>query len=542
MNSKHSQRSNDGAIHEVFAERSPDGLFALSEDLEMVFINQTIEEITGRDREEIVGNHASVFLELDIVNQEAYDRAIEACTEVLTESAVSSRSFEIRLQTPEGPIETEFRISAVPEDHGQTAALVGTIRDISERVARKRRLERQRNELNSVSKIQSLIQRSIQSLSEAPTREAIRRNVCDSLVAAEYYESAWIADVEYGADELTNLYTAGVKSDLLASITEHGIEEQELSVVTEALDTGQPQVITDVESSPLLPPETRRLCAKHGHQSILTVPITINSSVVALLTVGTAREHAFGSRELNAFSVLADLIAFSLTAVEGKRLLLGEGTVEYEFKFPTGTVLAELTREYGGKVTLDTVLPISQQGCHCYFVAEPELPPELVKAVTASTKVNQFKLVDAWNSGTRYEAVLTDSPLVTLAETGTDVVGKRAVDGNAYIYVRTTKERSSAELLNALKETYPGVELVSQRIHESTETMASLSQWLDEHLTTKQRQMLEGAYYQGYFAWPRENSAEEVAESFGITSSTFHAHIRKANQTLLAAVFDGVES
>ena len=51
--------------------------------------------------------------------------------------------------------------------------------------------------------------------------------------------------------------------------------------------------------------------------------------------------------------------------------------------------------------------------------------------------------------------------------------------------------------------------------------------------------MLEGAYYQGYFNWPRERSAEEIAASFDITSSTFHAHIRKAILKILEAILEG---
>ena len=538
MRDEPTPQPGDSSIFELFVERSPDGLFALTEDLDIVFVNRAIEALIGRDREKIMGNKADIFLELDVVDQGAYNRAIEACNMVLEDDSVTFHSFEIQLQTPNGSIDVEYRIASVPDNKNHSADLVGTIRDISEEVAQKRQLERQRDELNSVSKIQGLIQQIIQSLSEAPTRKAIRQSVCNTLTSSEYYRAAWIADVQYDKNKLSNLYTAGMETDLQESISEHAIQQQELSFVTEVLDTGQPQIVTDVETSPLLPPETRRLGVKYGHQSILSIPITINGSVVALLTVGTARNHAFSGRELNTFEVLADLIAFSLMAVEGKRLLLGEDTVEYEFRFPGGSLMTEFNEEYDGKLTLESVLPITQQGCRCYFIAEPKIPNELSELIRTSSRVNRLQLVDTWGNGDRYEAVLTDSPFIALADTGSDIVGGHAIDGDTYIRVQATKRRKPAELLNALRGSYPDVELVSKQTSVPYDTMASLSQWLDKHLTTKQRQMLEGAYYQGYFDWPRESSAEEVAESFGITSSTFHAHIRKANQKLLSAVFD----
>jgi predicted DNA binding protein len=60
---------------------------------------------------------------------------------------------------------------------------------------------------------------------------------------------------------------------------------------------------------------------------------------------------------------------------------------------------------------------------------------------------------------------------------------------------------------------------------------------LDE-LTGRQREALEAAYRAGYYAWPRESTAEAVAATLDIAPSTLHAHLRKAQETILAALFD----
>lgn len=58
------------------------------------------------------------------------------------------------------------------------------------------------------------------------------------------------------------------------------------------------------------------------------------------------------------------------------------------------------------------------------------------------------------------------------------------------------------------------------------------------NLTERQRESLEAAYRSGYFDWPRESTAAEVADSLGIDRSTFHAHLRKAEQCLFSTLID----
>jgi predicted DNA binding protein len=60
---------------------------------------------------------------------------------------------------------------------------------------------------------------------------------------------------------------------------------------------------------------------------------------------------------------------------------------------------------------------------------------------------------------------------------------------------------------------------------------------LDE-LTDRQREVLEAAYQAGYFAWPRESTAEEVADALGLSSPTVHGHLRKAEVVILSALLD----
>jgi len=57
-------------------------------------------------------------------------------------------------------------------------------------------------------------------------------------------------------------------------------------------------------------------------------------------------------------------------------------------------------------------------------------------------------------------------------------------------------------------------------------------------LTDRQREVLEIAYSMGYFAYPREADASQVAEALDISRSTFAEHLATAQHRLLAGVLD----
>ena len=59
-----------------------------------------------------------------------------------------------------------------------------------------------------------------------------------------------------------------------------------------------------------------------------------------------------------------------------------------------------------------------------------------------------------------------------------------------------------------------------------------------ETLTGKQLEALRAAYHSGYFERPRERSATEIADSLGVSHSTFLRHLRAAEAKVFAGQFE----
>jgi len=59
-----------------------------------------------------------------------------------------------------------------------------------------------------------------------------------------------------------------------------------------------------------------------------------------------------------------------------------------------------------------------------------------------------------------------------------------------------------------------------------------------EKLTDRQLEVIQTAYYSGYFESPRENTGEDVAEMLGISPPAFYKHARTVQRKLFATLFD----
>lgn len=61
---------------------------------------------------------------------------------------------------------------------------------------------------------------------------------------------------------------------------------------------------------------------------------------------------------------------------------------------------------------------------------------------------------------------------------------------------------------------------------------------LQEHLTDRQLQALVLAFSEGYYGWPRDLSASDLAEGMDLSVSTFLEHLREAESRVLSAAVE----
>ncbi|WP_265110566.1 PAS domain S-box protein [Halosolutus halophilus] len=125
------KRERELAKYETIVETMEDGIYALDGDGRFTTVNEAYTELTGYDRDELLGSHASLVVD---------ESVMRVAEDVATDHAEVS-TIEADLETKSGdnvPVEaTVTRLSTVDDERER----IGVVRDVTERKERQRRLE-----------------------------------------------------------------------------------------------------------------------------------------------------------------------------------------------------------------------------------------------------------------------------------------------------------------------------------------------------------------------------------------------------------------
>jgi predicted DNA binding protein len=394
---------------------------------------------------------------------------------------------------------------------------------LAERRAHRRELERQRDELERLNRINALVEEIVRALVGAATRPEIERTVCETLGSSSFYAGARV--VERGSDpgsvvsrvETTNgtdVDPAGEADDAARS----------------ALEDGGLQVVP-------------RLGSVGGDPgSCLVTPLSYADTVFGALVVRAPAAEAFGERETVAFETLGRVVGFVINATNNRRLLLGQTAVEVEFTIGSAdTWFATLSERLGCTVTVDGVVPV-EGGSLLEYVTVEGIPTGTVReALAAASSVETVRVLADGDDRCFIECSVsgTGVGLRTVAERGASLRTVRAVDGSGTITARFPSETSARETVSAVEARLDDATLVAKRIVDLSDrsTPTPRRQVLDR-LTDRQRTTLRAAFLAGYYDYPRGTTAEDLAASLDIAPSTLHQHLQAAQRKVLAGLLD----
>jgi predicted DNA binding protein len=117
----------------------------------------------------------------------------------------------------------------------------------------------------------------------------------------------------------------------------------------------------------------------------------------------------------------------------------------------------------------------------------------------------------------------------------TDVV---AHNGTLRVTVHAGDVAGLRDAFRELTETYGDVSLESIVRADPEDSPATVVPVDLSRLTDRQQEVLETAFEMGYFAYPRDSNATEVADELGIDPSTFTEHLTVAQNKLFEALLE----
>lgn len=182
-------------------------------------------------------------------------------------------------------------------------------------------------------------------------------------------------------------------------------------------------------------------------------------------------------------------------------------------------------------------------GHYAEFFTVSDGDPDRILALADEHATVTPRLLQQYEDGGLFEfSVGANCPAVTLAEQGALPRVVRGHHGRGRIVGELPSDSDPMAVVETFLDAYPEAELVAKREKEysaMTFNYDGFEQVLRDHLTDRQREVLQAAYESGYYEWPRKCTGQEVADSLDITSATFSQHIHAAERKLLAVLFEG---
>ena len=226
--SERKQRRDELERYEQILDTVSDGVYALNEDEQFTYVNDGLAELTGYDRETLIGSHIGLF-KSDATIKTAREAVTAAFHAERTGDGDGETQIDLTVETADGrEVPCQDHIALLPFEE-EFRGSVGTIRDISDQVEREATL----NEL--LTRTRELM------VAETPT--AVAETVVETVTEALGFDRAM---VRWYDDETDQLVPAATSDRLAAEIDSHEPIAPGDGLVGEAFATGDATVCAPV--------------------------------------------------------------------------------------------------------------------------------------------------------------------------------------------------------------------------------------------------------------------------------------------------------
>ncbi|QZA87586.1 helix-turn-helix domain-containing protein [Salinarchaeum sp. IM2453] len=203
--------------------------------------------------------------------------------------------------------------------------------------------------------------------------------------------------------------------------------------------------------------------------------------------------------------------------------------VELEIGSPKGCPIAETTANAGESVTEITWTHSGDDVTEQFTTRSKENTiPDIVDPVFEYNHDGVYE----------FNRETEGCPCSTIEEQGYPISDARSENGNLYVTLHLADRSALSSLLKGLKQQYDDVSI--QTISQADADDQHGGEFVPINrgeLTQRQREVIETAYEMGYFKYPRQANATEVAEELDICPSTLAEHMAAAQSKIYGDLF-----
>ncbi|GAB3698921.1 hypothetical protein GCM10028858_12480 [Halorubrum pallidum] len=272
---------------------------------------------------------------------------------------------------------------------------------------------------------------------------------------------------------------------------------------------------------------------------VSSIPLVYNDLTHGVLTVYAPTQDAFGDTTKAVLAELGETIASALSAIERKNALLTTSMTRVEFTIDDPVfVLSRLAKDAGCTLSYQGGVQQSREGSYVFVTVKNASLEDVVEAASQLVAIGDVQTISTEDEGGVLRLRLTqpflalelaDHGAVFREATADPITTTLVIDIPDSIDVRT--------ITQLVRETFSTVELRSKQTLDQTAAHDLYSKFLDK-LTERQLEVIQTAYYSGYFESPRESTGEDVAATLGISPPAFYTHARTVQRKLFATIFE----
>ncbi|PCR90904.1 bacterio-opsin activator domain-containing protein [Natrinema ejinorense] len=527
--------SDDSVVRLLLAASERYALVRIDADGYVERWNRSAAAMFGYRAGEIVGTHVSAFYTDDAVEDGAPERTL---SRALEESGCETDGWRVHKDG------SQFRatevVSPLRDDQGRHRGFAVFVRDMTTAYEELEDVREQRNELDGLYAISRRHRAVTAALLESTDHEEIETVTCTTLTDGRGYEFAWIDRTTLADRPRESRASSGIDLDAVEGVVP---DEWHADEPIAALGGPEPAADTDATDQVMVAGEVTATLedGERFEGTVGRVPLAYGDTVYGALSLATDRSNAFGEEERTWLTTIGRQVGYAIGAVRRRNLLLSDRVLELEVACRDDrSFFVDASRRLDCRFELDSRVPIGESTQLYYVRLEGASPVDVFDLADAATEIEDCRLVETDEDGWRVEFVIEGScPIVTLSEYGVTVHEALFEGGTATIIGDCAADADLRTIVDGLRSSFPDSELLGKRDAERTvQTAREFREGLEDRLTDRQVAALRAAYFGGYYDWPRESTAEEIADAMGVSSPTLHNHLRKGQHELLRTFFD----
>jgi PAS domain S-box-containing protein len=402
-----------------------------------------------------------------------------------------------------------------------------------------RELQHRNDQLTALNRINETIREIDQALVEAETREEIDHTVCELLTDDDRFAFAWVGAVDPRTDTIEPQAWAGDEQGYLDSRTFH-VDEATGEPVGRAAATREVTLVSNVAAR-LREEAWRKDALSRDYLSVLSIPLSYNELTYGVLTVYARTQNAFEGTLRTVIAELGETIAAAISAIERKNALLTTSMTRVELSIDDQRfVLSRLAAEADCTLSYQGGIQQTAEGSYVFVTVE-DTPIDVVEtAARGLHSIETVHRISADSAGGVLRLGLSSPFLaIELADHGAVLRSVSADPTTTTLVVDIPESIDVRHITDLVRESFDDVRLQSKQTFDRS-TDRDLYSRVFDRLTDRQLEVVQTAYYSGFFDTPRESTGEDVAATLGISSTAFYNHIRAVQRTLFESLFDDI--